>query len=234
MKNLDCFLDSTVLETSLARTREEYRPFDPGSYLYHQVLGWNADDKFTRDFIELVYVTLAAWNMNSRGARLSDFKTFSSSLITQRTVMEKLGSFKLGSLEKPEIQETLKKLFFDLVLVDQGKPPLVTFSKTLHFFFPELIGPIDRTYTLRFFYGHTNIPSSLDAQYRRFIDIELEFARFAGTVSLAGYKDLVWNTNVPKIIDNAIIGWMKGQANPKIVSQGKTPIPRRSNLNRFS
>jgi hypothetical protein len=171
MKSLDCFLDSTTLETSLARTREVYRPFDPGSYLYHQVLGWNADDKFTRNFIELVYVTLAAWNMNSRGARLSDFKTFCSSILAQRKAMERLKGFKLRSLAKAEIQETLENLFFDLVLVDKGKPPLVTFSKTLHFFFPELIGPIDRTYTLNFFYGHTNIPKSWDGQYRQFINI---------------------------------------------------------------
>ena len=209
MKSLDCFLDSTILETSLARTREEYRPFDPGSYLYHQILDWKAENKFTHNFIELVYVTLAAWNMNSRGARLSDFKTFCSSLLAQKKVMEKLEGFRLRSLEKTEIQETLEKLFLDLVLVDKGKPPLVTFSKTLHFFFPELIGPIDRTYTLNFFYGHTNIPKSLDGQYRRFIDIELEFARFAGAISLSGYKDRIWNTTVPKVIDNAIIGWMK-------------------------
>ena len=195
-------------------------------------MDWNADQKFTKAFIELVYVTLAAWNMNSRGARLSEFATFRSSLLAQKRTIEKLEGSKLRNLKKVEIQETLKKLFFDLILVDQGRPPLVTFSKTLHFFFPELIGPIDRTYTLNFFYGHTNLPKSLDGQYRRLMEIELEFARFAGNVHLTGYKDRVWNTSVPKIIDNAVIGWMKTHPMTKKASQGKTAIPRRSSPNR--
>lgn len=209
MRDLDCFLDSTVLNASLTHTRNEYRPYDPGSYLYHQILDWKADKKFTKEFIELVYVTLAAWNMNSRGARLSEFKTFRSSLLAHKKELMALVGLRLQSMGKKEVQENLEMLFSTLVLVDEGKPRLVTFSKTLHFFFPELIGPIDRTYTLKFFYGHTNIPNSLGGQYSRFRDIELEFGRFAKTVRLAGYKDRVWNTSIPKIIDNAIIGWMR-------------------------
>jgi len=41
----------------------------------------------------------------------------------------------------PALQE-LRQLFMNLKLVADGKPPLVTFSKTLHFYLPDLVaGP---------------------------------------------------------------------------------------------
>ena len=103
----------------------------------------------------------------------------------------------------------LKKLFRDLTLVATGKPPLVTFSKALHFFLPDLVVPIDRKYMLNFFNGNVNINQNAENQLRLFCAIQKEFLSFAATHNLSEYIDDRWNLSIPKEMDNMIIGYMK-------------------------
>ncbi len=205
-QDLSVFENKRTLESSLKYTTLNYRPHDPGSYLYRKVLEYKFKDKFKDDFLELIYVTLAAWNMNSRGAKLMDFPIFVKSIKEHQADFEKLKNAKIENLEK--YKETLEKLFFELKLVATNKPPLVTFSKTLHFILPELIAPIDRRYTIRFFYGTSDNKcfKSKEAQFETFWKIETAFSKFAQTKDLSKYIDDYWNRSVPKILDNAVIG----------------------------
>lgn len=67
-----------LLEKIIDLTRKEYRPFDPGSYLYRLMLSKrNEVDIFSDEYLELVYTTLIAWNMNGRGAKLIKKKSTS-------------------------------------------------------------------------------------------------------------------------------------------------------------
>jgi len=72
MNNLNIFLEENgLLDKSLKEVKDNYRPLDPGWYLYRKIcLEKDINKKFEDEFIELVYVTLSAWNMNSRGAKL--------------------------------------------------------------------------------------------------------------------------------------------------------------------
>lgn len=200
------FNSKKELETSLKHTKKNYRPYDPGSYLYRKVVEYKFANKFSDDFIELLYVTLAAWNMNSRGAKLEEFPTFCKSIKKYQDDFEKLSKLTIGDIDGQK--EILRKLFFELKLVAPEKPPLVTFSKTLHFILPNLIAPIDRRYTIRFFYGNSNNKcfKSSETQFETFWEIESAFSKFAKTKDLSQYIDDVWNRNIPKIMDNAIIG----------------------------
>jgi hypothetical protein len=96
-----------------------------------------------------------------------------------------------------------------LNLVATGKPILVTASKTLHFFMPNLIVPIDRKYTLNFFNGNESVPTKIEKQFQVFIKIQREFSLFSATHDLTAYKDERWNLTIPKVMDNMIIGFMK-------------------------
>ena len=211
MDNFDMsvFDKKKELQKALNYTLEHYRPHDPGSYLYNKIFEFKFSQKFSEDFIELLYVTLSAWNMNSRGAKLSDFSVFSESIKEHKSDFKKLEHQKIQDLEKNK--EIIKDLFDNLKVVDEGKPPLVTFSKTLHFILPDLIAPIDRRYTLRFFYGKNTEScfSSKEKQFEVFWHIETEFSKYTQKNDLNSYVDKNgWNRSIPKIMDNAVIGYI--------------------------
>ena len=62
-------------------TTNYYRPYDPGQFLYKQLIDYPKETGFSDHFIELIYATLISWNMNQRGAKLSDFEIFKNSLL---------------------------------------------------------------------------------------------------------------------------------------------------------
>lgn len=217
--------DKKIFEESLNKTKEYYRPFDPGNYLYNLLLEKRDKiDMFSDEYLELVYTTLIAWNMNGRGAKLNDFELFKKSIRECRSNIENLKKYKLETLNDEDKKEVLSKvniLFKDLDLVGDSwtgnkiKSKIVTFSKTLHFLLPELIVPIDRKYTLNFFYGNFDVPTDTDKlkndekQIELFDELYDKFCEIISVYNLKEYKDNKWNLNIPKIVDNAIIGYGK-------------------------
>ena len=219
MDNLNIFLENeNLMDRALKEVKINYRPYDPGNYLYRKICKENdINRKFEDKFIELIYVTLSAWNMNSRGAKLSDFEEFKSSIKTNKKWIIDLSEYKIEKIREMEFKNIIKileRLFNDLKLVGRNKnnkekPRLVTFSKTMHFLLPNLIMPIDRKYTLNFFYNNTSINPKLHLQFQKFSDIFKECSNFAFKSELDSKLDSNWNQNVPKIIDNIIIGYQK-------------------------
>ncbi|MCL2718782.1 MAG: hypothetical protein FWE14_08405 [Lachnospiraceae bacterium] len=209
MKNLIVFNDKRIFSASLEKTAKEYRLYDPGWYLYQKIINYGGN-KITSEFVKLVYVTLCAWNMNGRGAKLSEYDDFEKSIFAHGHALQQLEEQDVRYLyESIHIQDQLKELFFNLNLVAAGKPILVTASKMLHFFMPNLIVPIDRKYTLSFFNGNTNVPPKIESQFQMFLEIQKEFSQFTRTYDLSLYKDERWNLTIPKVMDNMIIGFMK-------------------------
>jgi len=209
IRDLSIFEDEKVLKQSLDEVRNNYRPYDPGSYLYNKLLTYAFEDKFSDEFIELVYVTLSAWNMNSRGAKLNEFTAFKDTIRNNKALINEFASIHIVTSESISALQDLRPLFMNLKLVADGKPPLVTFSKTLHFYLPDLIIPIDRRYTLNYFQGHTNLPTKLENQFTRFLMIESAYAQFAEGKELSIHLDKNWNRNIPKLLDNMVIGYIR-------------------------
>ena len=213
MRTLQRFINNTRLITrALTKTRMFYRQYDPGWYLYRKVASeTNMEAKFSDEFIELVYVTLCAWNMNSRGAKLADFESFKESLRAHKDNFMRLSNIRLEELTAEQLAEILsgdgRALFLNLTLVADTKPRLVTYSKALHFFVPNLFMPIDRTYTLKYFYDNFNVPTNIERQFDRLSEVLEESRRLATSVRLTQFIDTVWNANIPKTIDNIIIGY---------------------------
>ena len=210
MPRLNIFIeDPNLLQRALQETRESYRPLDPGWYLYKKLLKYDIQNKFSNDFIELVYVTLSAWNMNSRGAKLQEYDQFKNSIVNCRNVIEGLNEYSIENISEQNIIDRLYELFSCLNLVADNKPKLVTYSKAFHFFMPNLVGPIDRKYTLQFFYGHTNVPKRTEKQFDKFIEIEKQYSNLISSVDLHQYIDNNLNSKYPKIVDNIIIGYQR-------------------------
>ncbi len=216
--------NKNIFEESLIKTKEFYRSFDPGNYLYNLLLTKRSKiDIFSDEYLELVYTTLIAWNMNGRGAKLNDIDLFKKSIRENKIQIVKLKEYRLEKIgeDMEKVFDIVEFLFENLDLVGKSwtgnkiKSKLVTFSKTLHFLLPELIVPIDRRYTLDFFYSDKTVPTDNDSkknnhkQMKIFKELYLKFCEIAKTYELEKYKDNRWNLNVPKIIDNAIIGYGK-------------------------
>lgn len=213
----DVFNESNIVFL-LKYTNEEYRQYDPGQYLYRMLMKFPIEDRFSDDFIELVYTTLISWNMNQRGAKLSEFEVFRESIIKHQNQLKELFEVKMDNIDNVDnVHQKTKVLFENLVLVAESKPKLVTFSKAMHFINPQLFMPIDRRYTLNYFYKNTYVSPSEENQFEMYWDIFEEFRNFAiENRSLSKYQNNLWNGSVPKIIDNLIIAHVKLEENKLI------------------
>ena len=218
------FKDSNEINNCLKKVEDEYRPNSAANYLYNLILKEHIDNKCinikNRCFIDLIWATLDAWNMNSRSAKLADIEDFKKNLIDNTEATEAIESLKKYSIEdlsekndkSKGIFEQLKTLFNMLKLTDTDTK-LVTFSKTMHFLLPNLIVPIDRKYTLKFF--ELNINNAKDEEFDHFTNIESAFGLFASEVNLDDFvsKNSKWCKYKTKIIDNIIIGYVKKEQN---------------------
>ena len=84
---------------------------------------------------------------------------------------------------------------------------IVGTSKTLHFILPELVVPIDREYTLRFF-GEKNLASKNEEKI--FVELFDRFYKISQKLKLdeVNFKKSKFQPSVAKLIDNAIIGYV--------------------------
>lgn len=220
------FKDSNEINNCLKKVEDEYRPNSAANYLYNLILKEYIDNKYIDNkyinkengcyeeyFIDLIWATLDAWNMNSRSAKLAGIEVFRDNLKDNTEAIERLKKYSIEDLSEKNdkskgIFEQLKTLFNKLKLTDTDTK-LVTFSKTMHFLLPNLIVPIDRTYTEKFF--KLNFNNHKYEEFDHFTNIESAFGLFASEVNLDDFvrKNSKWCKYKTKIIDNIIIGYVK-------------------------
>jgi hypothetical protein len=78
----------------------------------------------------------------------------------------------------------------------------------MHFLLPNLCIPIDRKYTLNFFYNNTYLNSK--KEFEIYTQINKLFLKIYNTHDLSVYLEngmIIWNTTIPKILDNIVIGY---------------------------
>jgi hypothetical protein len=158
----------------------------------------------------LLHKTLEKWNMNQQGAKLASVDTIQKSILSQRHNLVKLYNYQLHSLNKKqvfsEVLPMISNVFHNLkIMASQSK--LVGVSKALHFLLPDLVTPVDNKYTLFFFkksFGKNN-------EFNTFKDVFIKTYRIADSLLLKenDFDGKRWNTSIPKLIDNAIIGFYK-------------------------
>ncbi len=166
---------------------------------------------------QLLWDTLDKWNMNQRAAKLTTLGKLRKSILKNKRDLIKLHKYKTESLSvekyEKEVKDLLKKVFLDLK-VTENKSHIVAVSKTLHFLLPDLIMPMDRRYVMNFFYGHNNYKTGVD-EFNVFDEVLREGIKIAEKLNLSN-RDVKdngknWNTSVPKLIDNAVIVFMKSR-----------------------
>jgi len=166
---------------------------------------------FTNEyFLDLVYATLATWGLDRMDgkARLVDFDIFRNSIKDNLTILQELSRFKLNIINNEDKEEIKSKLaiLYEKLKVMESRAKLVGVSKALHHLLPDLVPPVDRKYTLKFFYNRLDYEEKEGKQ--KFLDIFDAFYEICKKLNLTE-RDLKreWDTSIPKLIDNAIIGY---------------------------
>jgi hypothetical protein len=192
---------------------DELHPFTPRQRAAHQAaLALRAQtsvtDLWANDpYTNAVYEVLAAWNMNQRGARLIPISVFRERLHATAPLLRTLQRERLEHLD--DVEATTKSLWTLIrdLWVSETKSPLVATSKAIHHVLPDLLPPIDRNFTLRFFGQLTANGVKQEAAFRSiFPSLHHIAAATAPEFQVIGGKGM--HTGIPKMVDNAIVGYV--------------------------
>lgn len=164
------------------------------------------------DFFEHLYATLTAWGMHRMGrshAKLADIDEIRDSFAEQAAAIGEIESLRLRDLSTDDVDDVGSKLWaiIEDLRVSTSQTKIVAGSKALHHLLPSLVPPIDREYTLRFFYNHKTISRGDKATFLEIFPLFREIAALQGD-QLERFVGTGMNTSETKVIDNAIIGYV--------------------------
>jgi hypothetical protein len=149
-----------------------------------------------------------------KNTRMTNFENFKESILKNKEKIIKLSKLNLMEVNLDEFKEDILEIFNSLKIMSRkDAPKFVANSKIMHFLLPNLIPPMDKGHITYFFYGRVNdkgkkyIPS-IKNEEETFWEVLKKFQEIAQRLKLTK-KDLIndWDTSIPKIIDNAIIGF---------------------------
>lgn len=156
-----------------------------------------------------------AWGIGSRASVLRPLPEFVEALQRRAGEIQQLDGPCLDQddLDTPGIGRKLAQLVESLDIVS-NKARLVPGSKALHHLLPELVVPIDRAYTQRFFDWPT--PRVQYAPEECCFEAFHAFVTIARATHPMQYVRDGWYTSRTKVIDNAVVGlWCWIKVNPK-------------------
>jgi hypothetical protein len=193
----------------------------PSLHFYFKTLGarakhGNAIEALNDDeFFEGLYATLTAWGMHRMGpgnAKLADLAVIKASFQRQREPISRLEAHDITSMEQTQLHQLTNDLWNVLreLRVGIGQTKIVANSKALHLLLPALMPPIDREYTIRFFYSHTTLSRGDEDTFR---EIYPYFHQIASSCRDAIRQRVKagqgMDTCATKVIDNAIVGFVR-------------------------
>jgi hypothetical protein len=210
----------------------------PSVYFHIQAIKEQEANFLSHRHIEMIYATLASWGMHRMGdpeetkAKMVEFDFFAESLLAQRDELKRFTVLRMESCTAKEYENhinDLKDIYYGLKL-SISDATIVAHSKVLAHILPNLIPPIDRQYTIRFFtqdnkkfftdagkYRMINIPKGLAVQFEH-------FKRYTGRMktlfdqcdcNMFTVDKKSFNTSYPKIMDNLIMAFVKDVPKPK-------------------
>lgn len=167
-------------------------------------------------FLEGVYATLTAWGMHRMGGgntRLVDFDDFKKSVLEQETALAELEKIRIWDLSDASTVSSIWRLISTLRVGVSEETRLVAGSKAAHHFLPCLIPPVDRHHTIKFFYGYDYLASKPEKEQEVFEEIFGYFGKI-GRQCQRPIEERIGvgvNTSPTKVIDNAIVAFVKSQ-----------------------
>jgi len=165
------------------------------------------------EFLDYLYATLASWGMHRMGpggAKLADMSQIKDSFAHQEASIREVQSLSMCTIPSAHVSHVISTVWdiLDSLRVGTSGTKLVANSKALHHLLPALVPPIDRAYTLRFFYDNTTLSKGDEVTFK---EIYPYFHRIAVTrrEQIASHLGTGMNTSETKVIDNAIVGFVR-------------------------
>lgn len=197
-----------------------HHPFrGPSIYFHEKVIALRRQQSLSQlvqsePFIEYLYAVLTAWGMHRMdgGSQLEPFGKFWDAVKGLSDIAMPLQDRKLSQLDKNALDCLCHAMKEYTVM--KSKPRLVGNSKVLHHLLPDLVPPID-----------SNIKDFLEIkscdEITQFKDAMNGFKRIHNRINWKTIKyDGPMNTSLPKLIDNAILGYIgKNVKEPKKASE---------------
>lgn len=167
-------------------------------------------------FLERLYATLTAWGlhrMGPRGVKLVNFKEFAESIRQHREEICDLASRRINLLRDAEVAPVAGKIWRLIAKLNIGSPrtTIVSGAKALHHVLPDLVPPIDRAYTLAFFFGPRVLAEAEEepAFYLMYPQFRQIAVACKGAIDKRLAQPTEWDTSTTKVIDNAIAGYVR-------------------------
>lgn len=162
-----------------------------------------ADDRFLRS----LYRTLQAWGIGARASILLPVEDFESIL---RARASDIAAFDGLCIDDPALNPTAVSdnlwRTIDTLGIVTNDARIVPGTKALHHILSDLVVPVDRAYTQRFFRWHN--PEFQYGQADVFHRSFAAFVEIARRANPAQYVGAGWNSSRTKVIDNAIVGML--------------------------
>lgn len=177
-------------------------------------LGGVANSIDSDEYLSDLRAMLAAFGMDSKGAKLKEYDEFAESVRMFKPFIVSLEGVGLAQMEEDMgidgVDVTTRRLLWKIIRameLSQTQSQTVTGSKALHHLLPQLMPPIDGTYTGKFFHYQSS-----QLRFGTAPDLILRyFGRIAHEVGDLGryVRTAPWATSESKVIDNAIIGYCR-------------------------
>lgn len=173
-------------------------------------LGSTAKAAHDHQFLAALYKTLQAWGIGARASKLRSFDDFVSALRAKNSEMIALEDKVIDDLQM-NVNATGQQLWRLINTLDiaANDARIVAGSKALHHLLPDLMVPMDRAYTQKFF-GWQN-PTFQYGQEACFAQAFASFVQIARRTDPEQYVGSGWHSSRTKVIDNALIGLISDQ-----------------------
>jgi hypothetical protein len=215
---------------------EQFRAFGGPCVYFHRECIRAGEEAFLSDrHLEMLYATLTAWGMHRMGdatttkTKLTDWDVFRESLRDCRADLTTLKGVTILGLSGEEYSNAVWALSacYRKLHLSKSEATIVVNSKALYHLLPQLIPPIDRQYTVRFFtqplkewrnakgkYQTIMLPAGIDAQFDLFQSICLQVKGLADRIDPALFQQEQRANQVtpPKAVDNAIVNFVRVQS----------------------
>jgi hypothetical protein len=219
--------------TYFARSYEQFCAFGgPCVYFHLECLRAGREAFLSRRHIEMLYATLTAWGMHRMGdadttkTKLSDWDCFQASLVCTASALAEFRNCKMSEMSESQYSQTVSRLrdCYEKLKLSKSGATIVVNSKAFYHLLPDLIPPIDRQYTIRFFtrppeqwrdikgkFRVISLPSGTDAQFSLFHKTCVEIKRLADKIDPALFEAELHQHGVtaPKALDNAIVSYVR-------------------------
>ena len=115
-------------------------------------------------FLEYVYAVLPSWGMHrmgSQAAKVTEFSQLAASMRSAAPIIEELWPLTITDLAPGDVPGVAQRAWQIIAAIraSTSETQIVAGSRTLHHVLPDLIPPIDRQYSFRFFTGQKMVPS---------------------------------------------------------------------------